>query len=104
MVKKRSSIEENLPRLRHYIADRGVRTAIYVYAASVSETHHVLRYSMLYVPFFLFFRRCKDKEFYRNYQTFSEKNSFLREYFCKKLAYINISLYFCSEILIINSK
>ncbi len=75
MAKKRSSIEESLPRLRHYIADRGVRTAIYVYAASVSETHHVLRYSMLYVPF-LFFRRCKDKEFSRNYQTFSKKIPF----------------------------
>lgn len=73
MVKKRSSIEESLPRIRHYIAGRGVRTAIYLYAVSVSETHHVLRYSMLHIPFFLFFRRCKDKEFYRNYQTFFEK-------------------------------
>lgn len=76
MVKKRSSIEESLPRIRHYIAGRGVRTAIYLYAVSVSETHHVLRYSMLYIPFFIFFRRCKDKEFYRNYQTFSKKNYF----------------------------
>ena len=55
MVKKCSSIEESLPRQRHYIASRGVRTAIYLYAASVSETHHVLRYSMLYISEFLFF-------------------------------------------------
>lgn len=63
MVKKRSSIEESLPRLRHYIACRGVRTAIYVYAASVSETHHVLRYSMLYVPFFIFLDGAKIRRF-----------------------------------------
>ncbi len=97
MVKKRSSIEKSLPRLRHYIACRGVRTAVYLYAASVSETRYVLRYSMLHFRF-LFFRRCKDKEISRNNQTFFEKNSFLHEYFCKNLAYINISLYFCSEI------
>ena len=76
MVKKRSSVEESLPRQRHYIASRGVRTAIYLYAAYVSETRHVLRYSMLYISEFLFFRRCKDKEFYRNYKTFSKKIPF----------------------------
>nr|DAW66921.1 MAG TPA: hypothetical protein [Caudoviricetes sp.] len=33
----------------------------------------MLRYSTLYIFEFLLFRRCKDTEFYRNYQTFFEK-------------------------------
>lgn len=63
MVKKRSSIEESLPRLRHYIACRGVRTAVYLYAASVSETRYVLRYSMLHFRFFYFLDGAKIRRF-----------------------------------------
>lgn len=74
---KNARVYKSLPRQRHYIASRGVRTAIYLYAASVSETPHVLRYYTLYFRF-LFFRRCKDTEFYRNYQTFSKKIPFYK--------------------------
>ena len=73
MVKKRSSIEESLPRIRHYIAGRGVRTAIYLYAVSVSETHHVLRYSMLYIPFFIFLDGAKIRRFLETTKLFQEK-------------------------------
>lgn len=76
----------------------------YIYTQSLYQ-RHVMCFDTLHPMFvFYFFRRCKDKEISRNYQTFSKKNSFLREYFYKNLVYINISLYFCSEILTINSK
>lgn len=73
MVKKRSSIEESLPRIRHYIAGRGVRTAIYLYAVSVSETHHVLRYSMLHIRFFYFLDGAKIRSFIETTKLFSRK-------------------------------
>ena len=76
---KNARVYKSLPRQRHYIASRGVRTAIYLYAVSVSETQHVLRYYTLYFRF-LFFRRCKDKEFSRNYQTFLNKNLYFNHF------------------------
>lgn len=49
---KNARVYKSLPRQRHYIASRGVRTAIYLYAASVSETRYVLRYYTLYFRFY----------------------------------------------------
>ena len=85
MVKKRSSIEESLPRIRHYIAGRGVRTAIYLYAVSVSETHHVLRYSMLYIPFFIFLDGAKIRSFLETTKLFLRKITFFCNFMPKNL-------------------
>ena len=83
MVKKRSSVEESLPRQRHYIASRGVRTAIYLYAASVSETHHVLRYSTPYVRFFIFLDGAKIRSFIETTKLFLRKFHFMSNFSLK---------------------
>ena len=85
MVKKRSSVEESLPRQRHYIASRGVRTAIYLYAASVSETHHVLRYSTPYVRFFIFLDGAKIRSFIETTKLFLRKFHFISNFLPKNL-------------------
>lgn len=93
MVKKRSSIEESLPRLRHYIAGRGVRTAVYLYATSVSETHHVLRYSMLHIPFFYFLDGAKIRSFLETTKHFLRKIHFYVNISTKNLL---ISIFLCT--------
>ena len=85
MVKKRSSVEESLPRQRHYIASRGVRTAIYLYEVSVSETHHVLRYSTPYVRFFIFLDGAKIRSFIETTKLFQRKFHFISNFSPKNL-------------------
>lgn len=92
MVKKRSSIEESLPRIRHYIAGRGVRTAIYLYAVSVSETHHVLRYSTLFNPFY-FLDGAKIQSFLETTKQFLRKIHFYVNISAKNLF---ISIFLCT--------
>ena len=85
MVKKRSSIEESLPRIRHYIAGRGVRTAIYLYAVSVSETQHVLRYFIHPLNTFYFLDGAKIRRFLETTKHFLRKITFLCNFMPKNL-------------------
>ena len=48
----------------------------YIYTQPLYQ-RHVMCFDTLHPMFaFYFFRRCKDTEFYRNYQTFSKKIPF----------------------------
>ena len=81
---RRSNIEKSLPRQRHYIASRGVHTAIYVYAASVSETHHVLRY-FLRSRHFIFLDGAKIRSFIETTKLFLRKFHFMSNFPLKNL-------------------
>lgn len=82
---KNARVYKSLPRQRHYIASRGVRTAIYLYAASVSETPHVLRYYTLYFRFFIFLDGAKIRSFIETTKHFPRKFHFISNFLPKNL-------------------
>ena len=84
MVKKRSSVEElTTPATLH--RKQGSSYCLYLYAASVSETHHVLRYSTPYVRFFIFLDGAKIRSFIETTKLFLRKFHFISNFSPKNL-------------------
>lgn len=50
----------------------------YIYTQPLYQRHLMCFDTIHSISVFLFFRRCKDTEFYRNYQTFSKKIPFYK--------------------------